>query len=100
MKIEVDCLMFTGIQFHFIQILMTSLARTGEEHVFECDKWFSNKDEGNQSVIEFPAMRKGSPVAKGIMKHCAKLLHFLHVFQVMLYCIHTDTVKPALSKPV
>ena len=76
--------MFTGIQIHFFQILMTSLARTGEEHAFECDKWFSNKDEGNQSVIELPAIRKGSPVAKGIIKHCAQFLHCLHVFQAML----------------
>lgn len=44
---------------------MTSLSKSGEEYSFDCNQWFSNKDEEDVSLVEFPAIVKGKPIAEG-----------------------------------
>ena len=58
-------------KYHYVfptfKIIMTSLARKSEDYTFQCDRWFSNKEEGDISLIELPAVVKGKETAKGIM---------------------------------
>ena len=44
---------------------MTSVTRKSEEYTFQCDRWFSNKEEGDVSLMELPAMVKGKEAASG-----------------------------------
>ena len=53
---------------------MTSVARKAEEYSFPCDQWFSNKDEGDVSLIELPAVVKGKEVAEGMLSMTARIL--------------------------
>jgi len=50
--------------WHLKEIIMTSLARKSEEYTFQCDRWFSNKEDGDVSLIELPAVVKGKETAK------------------------------------
>eukprot|EP00795_Rhopilema_esculentum_P007526 gene7526-13307_t len=50
--------------WHLDEILMTSLARSSEEYLFQCNQWFSKKDEGDVTLLELPAIVKNKPVAK------------------------------------
>ena len=59
--------------FFTFKIIMTSLARKSEEYTFQCDRWFSNKEDGNVSLIELPAVVKGKETAKGIMLYVVEI---------------------------
>ena len=43
------------------------MSRSSEEYSFQCNQWFSNKEKGDVSIAEFPAIFKGKPTAQGMI---------------------------------